>query len=313
MSVRHLQSIRILGAFLIGSWTASSAFGQLFPLGGAQAARGGPNLEDNTYRLKVTLQLDRSAYLPGEVAQVTVRIANPALTALEVFSPFALGTGAFFVDLQVPDLASNFRPGDPMCCLNGRGAELPTKWFAAGETLVRSLSSEDDPFGYQRPMFRVPQSPGNYKLVYYGFNASVNFSVLSATLGVDGYIPLQRKGQFSEGNRKVDVPLAAPVVAVDAEGKHYVVASVFPRGRIARDNSGGGMNWVGTIAPYVRIAESNQPITAISGEEKLVPAAAAAAVGKENLTVRWRTADGKQDTIELGPDRKSATPGRPVP
>src|SRR5262245_28973514 len=48
---------------------------------------------DATRGLKVELQMDRTEYLPGEVATVRIRVTNRSEQAVQVFKPFDYRTG----------------------------------------------------------------------------------------------------------------------------------------------------------------------------------------------------------------------------
>src|SRR5260370_38164675 len=54
-------------------------------------------LNKNTLKLHISVQLDRTVYLPGELAEITISVANNTGTALEALAPFTAFVGTMGV------------------------------------------------------------------------------------------------------------------------------------------------------------------------------------------------------------------------
>ncbi len=256
-------------------------------------------LEANTAKLTVTLKTDRAEYFPGEAIEVTVSVTNATPDSVEAFEPFATGPDVFWVDYQR-------LPGDklkvlsePPCCRS-----WPTEsphWFAPGETIERTFHA----FGTDTRSFQVPQSPGRYRLYYgYGNAAPVDFEVIPAAIESYFLIPLQRPGEYKQGNRIVQPPRYLPVATIVSGGEYFVIAGLRSGGRLYRGQNGSTPNWAEELSPYVRIATSDQPIISLTGvenrQQNVLPD-----YGKERITVTWKTADERVTTVGLDSDRKA--------
>lgn len=272
-------------------------------------------LEWNTARLKVTTTMDRSEYLTGEAAQATVTITNPTTGAVEAFEPFRRGTGSFYVAIQPgTEQKTQYRPNDEELGL-GRSAATPTKWFASGETVTRTVSSFDNPFEMKSlQMIYLPTVPGEFLLMYtyaytYTKAGTAKFRVLPTVLVAPVFVPLQAPGQSKNEDGPVSYKRNVPLLVLQAEGRYYLLASRnAERGSfVARTPDGGYMEDAVSFSPLVRIAESDQLIVSVTGIE-LAPGTKTAAgtpVPPESIRVNWTTADGKQFTATLGPDRRT--------
>jgi hypothetical protein len=288
---------------------------EIYPVGGPIP---GSRIRENELRassgkLRVTVSLDQQEYLPGEAAEVTISIANPTSRPLEVFEPFKTATGGFWIDAQRgPGKNPQYYPTEPDCCYALSTA--PTRWFAAGETITRTFRLSDTRAQGEIGGVQVPKGPGSYRLYFlYDTLTPVNFTVIPASLSLDAYVPLQTGGQYTIGEKTSQFQRRVPIAVVDAGGKHYVIASLKSQGSpILRDARGTALpGWQDDLAPYVRVSSHDQPIVSLSGIERaqsngVATNASASPQGQENLLLSWTTADGKQLTANLGPDRKPA-------
>jgi hypothetical protein len=274
-------------------------------------------LELNTARLKITITTDRPEYLTGEAVEATVTITNPTTSALEVFEPFRKGTGSFYVAIQPgTETKTQFRPNDEKLGHRSRAA-APTKWFSAGETVTRTVSSFDNHFEMTSlPMIDLPTLPGEFLLMYtyaytYAIAGTAKFRVLPTVLVAPVFVPLQAPGQSKNEDGPVRYKRNVPLLILQAQGRYYLLVSRnSERGSfVARTPDGGYMEDAMSFSPLVRIAESDLPFVSLNGIE-LAPGTKTAAgtpLPPESIRVDWTTADGKQFTATLGPDR------RPVP
>jgi hypothetical protein len=273
-------------------------------------------LTGNLDKLKVTVTLDRQAYLPGEAAQVKISVVNPTASSIEVRAPFEMNTASLWVLRKKMVDQEEIWEGlsaEPPCCANGVSDSAPTKWFAPGETVEQTFNSDDNDPQRHTVTFRIPITPGDYKLEYFGFGTEpAYFQVIAATVGLDAYVSLQRPGQYTEGRQVFQAQRRVPVVVLDADGKHYVVASRNTSGSpVVRDNLGNAIPGRG-LSPYVRIATSDQPITSLDGVELVQSGGNASALApvtgpgqeQESIMVRWTTQDGTRSSVNLGPDRR---------
>jgi hypothetical protein len=261
-------------------------------------------LVENTRKLKVTMTLDRETYLPGEAAELRVTIANQTLGAIEAYEPLKNGPDEFLIARVVSGKFGFVTQQE--CCPSWPATS--TRWFAPGESVLRILLPSADESEKRSPRFLVPTDPGDYKLFYlYGAAEPIDFRVLPARLSTHTLVPLQRPGQqksgTKDGYKMLPYTRRIPLAVIEAEGKHYVVASLREGGDILRDNRGVAFGWEQAISPYVRIAASDQPIVSLTGVERVTPGAVAD-VGKEKLIIDWAAGDGRRSIAIVGPDRK---------
>jgi hypothetical protein len=291
---------------------ALNLYGQLevYPITALPSGKVRENqIAANTEKLRVAITMDRQEYLPGEAAEITISIVNPTTDPLEVYEPFKNQTGTMWVDIQrTPGQQALGHQGEPLCCPHGRGT---TRWFASGETAASTFQSGGDHFGARGPMVVIPEQPGGYRLYYlYGSAQPVNFTVIPATVALETYVALQRPGQYTIGTVTKVSQRRVPVAVVKSGDKYHVVASMNSGGGpVVRDGYGTALSgWARAIGPYVRVSTSDQPITSLNGTELVQSNTTATASGQqqaqESITVRWTTQDGKQSTMNLGPDRK---------
>jgi hypothetical protein len=270
-------------------------------------------LEANTAKLNVAVALDRSEYLPGETAEVTISVVNPTVSVVEAFEPFRRNTGVLHVALQPgTEQKTIARPSQDFWA--GRLETAPTHLFAASESLTRTLHSYDDHFdSHTMRLFAVPDYPGEFQLEYssYSYRATpAKFRVIPAVMSLVSFVPLQKQGQYKSGDKMVSYARNVALLALQAGGKHYVVASwrdsVTPF--IQRTPDGSFADPPRRFSPLVRIFTSDQPIVALSGAQIVQPPGSGVATGtqqgQESIAVSWMTADGKRSTVNLGADRK---------
>jgi hypothetical protein len=266
-------------------------------------------LRANTAKLKVTVILDRDEYLPGEAPEITISISNSTTGPLEVFEPFKVATAGFWVDAQRgAGQTTDYRPAAPVCCADDLSA-APTRLFASGEIVARTLRVSDQRVPGEIGAIQFPKNPGAYKLYYMYGGVPVNFRVVAADLMSEAYIPLATGGEYTVGKQTTAFRRRVPIAVLQAAGRNYVVASLnSATSPVVRDNQGRLMpGWTEALAPFVRVASHDQEVTAISGTERANPAAqqaSAVAAGQESLTLSWTTADGSHLVLNVGPDRK---------
>lgn len=271
-------------------------------------------LEVDTGRLTIELGLDHDEYLPGEASYVTISVENRTSSTVETFTPFLASTGYLFVTPDPAGPAVHYRNGDPPCCPNGRDDSLPTRFFASGEKVKFASRSSDEAFDMRDPRyhpaaFYMPTEPGQYFMRYSFGNGKTPFRVAAATVGAEAFVPLSRLQLFKDGNREAEAHRFVGLMVVKSGGVDYLVAGVGNRSTpyLLRDRQGNAIdNW--SLAPYVRVAESRQPITAISGKEATTSSTAPLKpgdVGDESIDVTWSTAAARPvDHWEPTPSRR---------
>jgi hypothetical protein len=278
---------------------------EVYPVGvtGAQTYQQNRRdlLRQNASKLKVSISLDQQEYLPGEAAQVHISLTNPTPVPLEVYEPFKIETGAMVVYATKTVGGKTLIVSSGQICCSASPPDTMTRTLAASESVSGTFNSNEAHFNSAEPMAIIPYEPGNYRLAYTHGPGTSDFKVLQATVEGAVSVPLEKSGQTVSGGKTHAIPRRTMLILLKAGTIHYIVAtsrSVFGFDFDARISHEIGQNLTyGTsreIAPFFRVASSEQPIVSLNG----------IANSQENITVAWATADGQQHTVSLGPDRK---------
>lgn len=266
-------------------------------------------LNRNTAKLTVSVQLDRTVYLPGELAEVTISVTNNTGAALEAFTPFMLSTGSIEVsELRTLDGQTGWHDLAPekFCCEFGRKDDRPTYLFGAGQSFQKKMKSDEAHFDFDRfPLLRVPKQPGKYRISYtYAGHKPTEFEVTPALIRKLDCAHFATMGEYvSQSKQHLKVPRQANASVLESSGTYYVVLTHGVRENNAcfptLPESGDFTVLVGYLQPYFRLASSDKPIVSLH----------AIADKQENVTVSWTTSDGKTSSVmvpvdQLGPLRR---------
>jgi hypothetical protein len=164
-------------------------------------------LKTNTSRLRVTAQLDRQVYFPGEDAALLIVVTNATQQSLEVFDPLQIRNGRVSLLRRYPTKANAFGaqwlPESPTGDYFLSGG---TVWMRPGETIERA-------FVFSRPGTRVggtgqgknvkticsecqiPELPGEYRFTY-GVGGKADFTVVEPKLELWEIVPLERRSEY---------------------------------------------------------------------------------------------------------------------
>jgi hypothetical protein len=241
--------------------------------------------EFDTSNMKVTVSLDRQTYLPGEVAQVTLEVSNPAGVSVTTLKPFDPDTGCI-----------NWYP----YCGSAWIVPANTTTFSPGETRKVVLNSFDETFDSSRPVMEgggVPTKPGEYPMTYrYGTTrAQAKYIVASAQLEAEAIVRLPDVTISHDApSPPYTVPSTVHVVALRSEGISYIcvpqaqntqttpvatkeVMATKPSFDHQRVNTG-------EATPFRRVATSRNSIVSLSATGDL----------DGNLTIQWTDSTGVQ-------------------
>jgi hypothetical protein len=255
----------------------------------------------NTSNMKVGVTLDRETYLPGEVAQITLTVTNPASTAVVSLTPFLDSSSCF----------GSFRKDQPeqekgLLCSSQEETDRPiTTTFAPGESKQMTLNSYDTQFGIGPSIFvtrSVPGRAGAYEFVFqYAFSvkAQGEYTVPSAKLEADAQVRV-RDLMFSDQPGKVPphaVLMYVHVLALRSGNVSYICVqqrAVTGVSRIARRefvslglDVGDPRVTLFAATPLKRVASSSSSVVTLS----------ATADADENLTIEWTDSDGRKDHL----------------
>src|SRR5258707_3684629 len=185
----------------------------------------------NTHKLAVSVTMDRQEYLPGEAAQIRITITNPTFEPLEVFDPFLAQTGKMeMLEKKIVGQTASWNNVNPDAYGAPRSDQLPTRFMAASETLERKLFSYDDRFDKKERLIRMPEEPGEYRLVYTYAGQPVDFKMVPARLELIAYVVFEKEDpplQYGSGAsaKMVRVPRDARVAVLGAGGFHHILIS----------------------------------------------------------------------------------------
>lgn len=124
--------------------------------------------------MKAAVSLDRETYLPGEAAQITFTVTNPASKAVVSLTPFLGATSCVGIVRKVGDQSKQAGPSSP--CWSAPIDSSNTAKFGPGETKQLVLNSYDKLFGLDSTTLfsrSMPASAGKYAIVFrYGTSPS---------------------------------------------------------------------------------------------------------------------------------------------
>jgi len=123
---------------------------------------------DNVDKVESAITLDKTEYLPGEIARITVTIRNPTASALEIPAPFQEGhegTGNCKILPTMsprPEMAGHIG-GVPHALTEHISWKVPTLTLAPGEAITKTETTLDHT-GWKD--VDVPRRPGEWWLGY---------------------------------------------------------------------------------------------------------------------------------------------------
>ena len=274
-------------------------------------------LLDNTRKLQVTLQLDKEKYFPGEDATLTITIANPSATPLEVFEPLSSRTGGVNVYFQgdpanpAPNPHSWRRLSPhPYGPLEGVDRDAPAVWVFPGQPATKKCIVSDP--SSRAPVkangrvsmsvcdgFGMMEFEGDYQIRYnYGSGAAVGFTVVWPQFEqwTDVRFAKEAEPKASRGPAYSHIGRFVRFAVLGYQNSHIIIVALStsssappradPSGKFTGDLSR-------KFSPFRRIATSTVPITALQ----------AVADNSENITLTYKDQAGRSSTIKLNANR----------
>ncbi len=166
----------------------------LFSLVSAIWAQRPGTLQFDTSNMKVTVAMDRAEYLPGEIAQITLTVSNPASKPVVSLAPFSSSTTCLYSTLKNGD-PKREREAISTACASVPINTSNTTTFGPGESKRLVLNSFDRLFELSRPSLFggfAPATPGDYLLAFqFGGSAAVpaEYKVRTAKLESRSHSP----------------------------------------------------------------------------------------------------------------------------
>lgn len=268
-------------------------------------------LEANKAKLAVSLTLDRDVYLPGEDAQVTIRIVNPTSQIMEVPEPFNPLTGL----LSIMHKSSN--PLDPVGISElersrashenwvGIPPPPPVVWISPGQPIEKTFWISDPAFPKNGSSFvaisDVHEPEGLFRILYsYDYRASAQYQVVWPQFEQWTRVEFLKRGQIRDPakptGKTVTFPRWAWFAAVGYQGSHIIIAGRGENtaGPLEPDQNGKFTGYMSrAFSPFRRIAVSTAPITSLEG----------LADNAENITLIYTDQTGHRSTLKLNANR----------
>jgi hypothetical protein len=253
---------------LVALWVALTATG---------FSQARTTLAVDTSNMRVTVSLDRQTYLPGEVAEVTLEVTNPASVPVTTLLPFISDTGCLTFRWVL-----NGRMGGKMSvnCVYATVTPSNTTRFAPGETKKLVLKSYDSIFDVGERVMEggaVPEKSGDYGITYwYGTTMATALDTVAATQ--------------LEAEAIVALPPSTPyvhVVALRSGGVSYICV---PQAKVGQSHAIASKEVMATkpsfehmyvmtilATPLKRVATVNNPVVGLS----------ATGDAGGNLSIKW--------------------------
>jgi hypothetical protein len=259
-----------------------------------------------TTLMKRSLSVDRDTYLLGELIRMKISIENPTPQTLEIADPFSCQAGGINIFRKQGKEWVGLQPEPNEFRLS---LENPATASIGGwQTMERTVEASDH-FNCSYVAISEPYIPGFYRLIYTYGAMSQEFRIVMARLEGRFHVPLEKPQELvdwrtgapvldPQTGKQVKHPRELRLALLFAEEQYYLVVTRFGRtldGSI-RNQKGAVLDYsTGKfLYPFVRVAESAQPIVLISAQ----------ADADENLTVRWETSDGELHTTLLDANRQ---------
>lgn len=257
----------------------------------------------NLQQLQITVAMDRSRYLPGEVATVSVSIFNPAKTQLEIPDPDDEQVG-FEICSKNGMIVSQF--GLEWSCLLSDiapQASVRTRVILPGERIERSYRSEDFVDRCCRWDSDVGVQAGAHKVIY-GLGGEVPYEILQAKLEAFAAPVLNTKGEAddSDTGEHTKFPLAVMIAALGADGQHFICVSTESIEATRPPTLSADLNGFLTADSALALRPARR-IVAVKGP---IVSLRAKAGDDDQLTITYSMADGMPHTIVLDGDRNVA-------
>ena len=257
-------------------------------------------LIQNQEKLKIVLEMDRSEYFPGELAELTIRVRNPTTEVLEVPTPFSGVTGRIWLSEKGNSLAKSHGteyghtaepeseaplPQTELAAPSLIPIAVPSIHLAAGQEIARTYQFyelQGDTVAFDS----IPVRAGQFRFEYLG--ATVDFQVVLPVF--EGLVKIELPGLEAPGTKETRATYA---FVLGSKGKHFVclekVPLPGPLSRIWKEADGqltdGGLPFV----RYARLFESDAPIVSLQGESD----------NNRNITLRWgKDGENKRSFLE---------------
>jgi hypothetical protein len=280
-----------LGVLFAGGIASSWAQVIAGPGSPTAPAISGLQLGYNTEQMNVELRLDRTEYLAGEAAVITLSVSNPTPRALWVETPFSIRTGEVALLAHDGD-----RFGSPLLI---QRADMPLVVSAdlavllqPGERRERKFRTDDtqsdDDYFPPASGFSVPLQAGHYRFQYtYGRTASADFDVVATTVKaiVRRDVPNPETGDPATGSHAGTHRLQA--AQLEAEGQRFLVVSL---GRYEFPERGDEYT-LKNVVPFVRLDTWKQRAPSVDLDR-----------GADGILVaKWIGEDGTPKQLEIPP------------
>jgi len=269
----------------------------------------------DTSNMKVTVTMDRETYLPGEAAEITLRVSNPASTPVKSLSPFLSSTSCLYSMKRDQPLRIG---GPPPSNCGSVPDSSNTTTFVAGELKQVVLNSYENLFDIDLAAMTgrsVPTTPGTYSLMFqYGATASaqVEYAVSDAKVEADTIARL-RDIVFTRHPAKVApevLPMYVHVLALRSGEQSYICVqqiTVTNTSLVARreffgddlDVTDPRVQMTAAI-PFKRVATSSTSIVTLSTR----------AHDNEDLMIEWTDSAGRKDRLNYPASYPARSPAQ---
>jgi hypothetical protein len=250
------------------------------------------SLNFDTSKLRVSLTMDRSAYLPGEAARITLEVFNPGPPIVAPI-PFLSGNGCLYPSAKV---GNEFKIAVPEPCGIVEITSASLTRFATGEHRQKVLNSYDALFDTGERVLpgagEMPSYPGAYRLTYrYGTTeVTADFTVVPVKLEAAAFARINDVlyTQHPDLQKPQVWKHYAHLLALREGNQTYICvsqASTVHSDSLYR-NGDGSFSPFGA-APFTRVATTAQSVVSLS----------ATADSQENLTIEWQDVTGRRQTL----------------
>jgi hypothetical protein len=257
---------------------------------------------DNMGKIVVNLKVDREAYFPGEIGQLTISVQNATTQDLEILKPFVNESGGVMLLEKGNTLARAYGleygpvspppDGIPIPVSPEELLPTPTVIIRRGEQAVKTLNFFDKLLGHlpESELLLTGSAPpraGDFQLAYWG--EFTNFQVVRPVFEGLVKVNLQEFAdvETSDGpTQRARLRVYAFVLAFG--GKHFLCVERLP---YTRDADEPDVDEQGRVADrglpfgrYSRFVESDEPFRSLHGE--------ADAAG--DLALTWEQSGGER-------------------
>lgn len=251
------------------------------------------DLASNTAHLASTVQFDKSVYLAGEVATVTLTLTNSTSGALQVLKPFTLDTGCIQQGRILSGGALENRTVEPHLCMQvDNGA--PSVWFAAGEQRQLVLKSSDPTFDSSVPLMlenAVGLEAGTYTFRYaYHTDAAATYEVVVPTIEASASIRFADIEDEGTGEQQQAFRQA---FALRWNGQSFICITQGQNTLVTPMPPSQGLTYSNWPGAYVRVETSNNPVVSMTLERD----------AQGDFVIGWTDSTGAQHAVTYPKDQ----------